>query len=77
MKDFAVFGEKVYLPMNGKVVTAVKKVKKNKVEKKKIYDKVYESYFFSIFKVSFSFLCLLVVVTYVNLSANSSYLMFV
>jgi len=76
LKDFAVFGEKVYLPMNGKVVTAVKKVKKNKVEKKN-YDKVYESYFFSIFKVSFSFLCLLVVVTYVNLSANSSYLMFV
>ena len=35
LKDFAVFGEKVYLPMNGKVITAVKKVKKNKVEKKK------------------------------------------
>ncbi|XP_023347041.1 uncharacterized protein LOC111715875 [Eurytemora carolleeae] len=25
LKDFAVFGEKVYLPMNGKVITAVKK----------------------------------------------------
>ena len=47
LKDFAVFGEKVYLPMNGKVITAVKKVKKNKVEKKNLRQSLRKLFFFN------------------------------
>lgn len=53
MKDFAVFGEKVYLPMNGKVITAVKKVKKQGW--KKNYDEVYENIFLQFLKYPFLF----------------------
>lgn len=55
LKDFAVFGEKVYLPMNGKVITAVKKVKKNKVEKKKFTTKFTKVIFFQFLKYPFLF----------------------